>query len=53
MDDDESAFTVSSGVSRARREPTIQVSESYARKFPLYCVITRVSDVLVNDAMSI
>ena len=53
MDDDESALSVSSGIPRARREPTIQVSESDARGFEFFLVITRVSDMFVNDAVGI
>ena len=53
MDHDEPAVAVSGGISRARWKPTIKVSQRYARELALDFIITRVTDVLVNDAVGV
>ena len=53
MEDNESAVAVSGGVPGAGREPTIQVGKSYARRLAFDFVITRVANVLVNNAVGV
>lgn len=53
MDNSKSAGSVSSRITGARRQPPIQLDERTTGSYPLLLIIPRITDVLVDNAVSV